>query len=112
MGTLAACQFVIVHFPFSNLSQSKLRPAVVLAEAGRGDWLLCKITSKSCGDSRAIQGASRGLRSRLAAHHQLCASRRTIHSTRQPHCREHRRIADGKVFFHSRCSGAIAALLS
>ena len=55
MGILAAGQVVIVHFPFSDLSQSKLRPAVVLGEAGRGDWLLCQITSKSYGDSRAIQ---------------------------------------------------------
>ncbi|HEU0009179.1 MAG TPA: type II toxin-antitoxin system PemK/MazF family toxin [Verrucomicrobiae bacterium] len=36
------------------MSQSKLRPAVVLAEAGRGDWLLCQITSKSYGDPRGI----------------------------------------------------------
>ena len=55
MGLLAAGQVVIVRFPFSDLSQSKLRPAVVLAEAGRGDWLLCQITSKSYGDPRAIQ---------------------------------------------------------
>jgi mRNA interferase MazF len=55
MGILAAGQVVIVHFPFSDLSQSKLRPVVVLAEAGRGDWLLCQITSKTYGDPRAIQ---------------------------------------------------------
>ena len=54
MGTLAAGQVVIVHFPFSDLAASKLRPAVVLAEAGRGDWILCQITSKSYGDTRAI----------------------------------------------------------
>ena len=47
MGTLAAGQVVIVHFPFSDLTASKLRPAVVLAEAGRGDWILRQITSKS-----------------------------------------------------------------
>ena len=58
MGILAAGQVVIVHFPFSDLSQSKLRPAVVLAEAGRGDWVLCQITSKSYGDARAIQLAA------------------------------------------------------
>jgi len=45
----------LVHFPFSDLTASKLRPAVVLAEAGRGDWILCQITSKAYGDSRAIQ---------------------------------------------------------
>src|SRR5205809_1031498 len=55
MGTFAAGQTVIVHFPFSDLTASKLRPAIVLAEAGRGDWILCQITSKSYGDPRAIQ---------------------------------------------------------
>ena len=54
MGTFAAGQVVIVHFPFSDLTASKLRPAVVLAEAGRGDWVLCPITSKSYGDEEAI----------------------------------------------------------
>ncbi len=47
MGTFAAGQVVIVHFPFSDLTASKLRPGVVLAEAGRSDWVLCQITSKS-----------------------------------------------------------------
>jgi len=55
MGTLAAGQVVIVHFPFSDLTASKLRPAVVLADAGRDDWILCQITSKSYGDPRAIK---------------------------------------------------------
>ncbi|MDE2888538.1 MAG: type II toxin-antitoxin system PemK/MazF family toxin [Gemmatimonadota bacterium] len=45
---------VLVRFPFSDLSQTKLRPAVVLANAGRGDWVLCQITSKPYGDHRAI----------------------------------------------------------
>src|SRR5207253_7972275 len=44
-----------VHFPFSDLTGFKLRPAMVLAEAGRGDWVLCQITSKSYGDPGAIQ---------------------------------------------------------
>lgn len=45
---------VLVPFPFSDLSQAKLRPAVVLADAGRGDFLLCQITSNPYGDSQAI----------------------------------------------------------
>lgn len=45
---------VMVAFPFSDLSQTKLRPAVVLAGAGRGDWVLCQITSNSYADTRAV----------------------------------------------------------
>jgi mRNA interferase MazF len=41
-------------FPFSDLSQSKLRPAVCLADAGRGDWVLCQVTSKPYGDPMAV----------------------------------------------------------
>lgn len=54
MVTPAAGAVILVHFPFSDLSQSKLRPAVVLADAGRGDWILCQITSRNYGDSRAV----------------------------------------------------------
>ena len=43
---------VLVRFPFSDLSRTKLRPAVVLADAGRGDRVLCQITSKPYGDSQ------------------------------------------------------------
>lgn len=55
MDTPAAGQIVLIPFPFSDLSRSKLRPAMVLADAGRGDWILCQITSKPYGDPRSIQ---------------------------------------------------------
>ena len=55
MVTPAIGAVVLVTFPFSDLSQSKLRPAVVLADVGRGDWILCQITSNSYGDSQAIK---------------------------------------------------------
>lgn len=54
MGAFTAGQVVLVRFPFSDLTASKLRPAIVLAEAGRGDWILCQITSKSYGDAKAV----------------------------------------------------------
>lgn len=55
MGALATGSVILVRFPFSDLSQSKLRPAVVLADCGRGDWLLCQITSNPYSDPRAIR---------------------------------------------------------
>ena len=45
---------VLVRFPFSDLSATKLRPAVVLADAGRGDRVLCQVTSKPYGDPSAV----------------------------------------------------------
>jgi len=55
MGAFAAAEVVLVHFPFSDLKGSKLRPAVVLADAGRGDWLLRQITSKAYGYPLCVQ---------------------------------------------------------
>ena len=54
MVTPTAGAVVLGPFPFSDLSQAKLRPAVVLANVGRGDWILCQITSNPYGDARAI----------------------------------------------------------
>ena len=54
MVPLAAGLVVLVRFPFSDLSQAKLRPAVVLADAGRGDWILCQVTSKPYADHFAV----------------------------------------------------------
>src|SRR5262249_31935783 len=41
--------------PFSDLSQTKLRPALAIADVGRGDWILCQITSKPYGDASALE---------------------------------------------------------
>jgi mRNA interferase MazF len=54
MVTPTAGEVVLVPFPFSNLAQSKVRPAVCLADAGRGDWVLCQITSNPYGDPAAL----------------------------------------------------------
>lgn len=54
MVTPSAGSVVLIRFPFSDLSQVKLRPAVVLADADRGDWILCQITSNSYSDPRAV----------------------------------------------------------
>ena len=55
MVSPSAGAVVLVTFPFSDLSQSKLRPAVVLAKAGKSDWVLCQITSNVYSDPRVIK---------------------------------------------------------
>ena len=54
MGPPSVGDVVIIPFPYSDLTQSKRRPALVLAEVGRGDFLLCQITSKQYGDMQAL----------------------------------------------------------
>jgi mRNA interferase MazF len=46
---------VLVRFPFSDLSNTKLRPAIALSDAGRGDWILCQVTSQPYTDPTAIE---------------------------------------------------------
>jgi len=45
---------VVIPFPFSDLSQSKRRPALVLSVLQGDDLILCQITSKSIKDNYAI----------------------------------------------------------
>ena len=54
MGSLRKGAVVLVRFPFSDLSSSKLRPALVVAAAGGTDWVLAQITSKAYGDPLAV----------------------------------------------------------
>jgi mRNA interferase MazF len=55
MVTPSVGSVVLVKFPFSDLSASKLRPAVVLADADRDDWILCQVTSNAYSDDRAVE---------------------------------------------------------
>ena len=55
MGSFATGQVVLLPFPFSDLSRSKYRPAAILADAGRGDWVLCQITSNPYADPLAVK---------------------------------------------------------
>jgi mRNA interferase MazF len=45
---------VVVPFPFSDLSQAKRRPALVVAELEGNDLILCQITSHSIRDRYAV----------------------------------------------------------
>lgn len=55
MGAFATRQVILLPFPYSDLSAQKLRPALILANANRGDWLLCQITSNPYSDSAAVE---------------------------------------------------------
>lgn len=45
---------VVLPFPFSDLSASKRRPALVLADLTGNDIILCQITSQQAKDAYAI----------------------------------------------------------
>lgn len=45
---------IVIPFPFSDLSQSKRRPALVVSELFGNDVLLCQITSQNIKDKYAI----------------------------------------------------------
>lgn len=45
---------VVIPFPFSDLSGSKKRPALVLADLQGDDIILCQITSQQTNDKYAI----------------------------------------------------------
>jgi mRNA interferase MazF len=54
MGVFAAGEVALLPFPFSDLSRNKLRPAVLIAGAGREDWIVCQITSNPFGDNSSF----------------------------------------------------------
>ena len=45
---------VLAPLPFTDLSEIKVRPAVVVADVGTQDWVLCQITSRSPEGDRHI----------------------------------------------------------
>ena len=54
MGLFAKGSVVLVPYPFSDLSRSKLRPALVLAGVSAGDYVLCQITTKPYESRRVV----------------------------------------------------------
>lgn len=54
MGRFVKGDIVVIPFPFSDLSGSKRRPAIVLADLDGDDLILAQITSKDIGDSYSV----------------------------------------------------------
>ena len=54
MARFVKGEIVVVPFPFSDLTQSKKRPALVIAELKGNDVILCQITSQWVKDDYGI----------------------------------------------------------
>jgi mRNA interferase MazF len=50
---------VVVPFPFSDLTQAKRRPALVISALEGDDLILCQITSQNIKDNYAVSLADR-----------------------------------------------------
>ena len=55
MAAFVKGDVVVVPFPYSDLSQSKRRPAVVITPLMSGDLILCQITSQAVTDGDAVR---------------------------------------------------------
>jgi mRNA interferase MazF len=54
MGRFVKGDVVVVPFPFSNLTQAKRRPALVIVDLEGDDIILCQITSQLNKDNYSI----------------------------------------------------------
>lgn len=55
MEQFSVRDIVFVRFPFSDLRNSKLRPAVIISNALHEEWILCQITSKPYADPMSLE---------------------------------------------------------
>lgn len=55
MGAFIKGEVVVLPFPFSDLSGSRRRPAVVVANLSGDDVILCMITSKHKSDGYSVR---------------------------------------------------------
>lgn len=54
MGQFVKGDVLVIPFPFSDLTASKKRPALVVASLSGDDVILCQITSKTKSDAYAL----------------------------------------------------------
>ncbi len=61
MGIFESGELVVIPFPFSDLSKSKMRPALLIADSKNDDFIMIQITSKSYDDIYSIQISNKDL---------------------------------------------------
>ena len=54
MAKFVKGDIVVVPFPFTDLTQAKRRPAIIIADLAGDDYILCQITSKDIRDKYSI----------------------------------------------------------
>ena len=54
MAKFVKGDIVVIPFPFSDLSNAKRRPAIILADLQNDDYIMAQITSKNLSDSMSI----------------------------------------------------------
>lgn len=83
MVTFGRASVVLVEFPFSDLSDKKLRPAIVLAQATKEDWILCQVTSNTSIDDKAIEINDTNFCKWFFTPKEFCASEQNFYGTRK-----------------------------
>ena len=86
MERFVKCDVVVLPFPFTDLSQSKKRPALVITDLVGDDLILCQITSKRKSDKYSIslsntdfkKGSLRGEKNNIRPNRIFTADRHII----------------------------------
>ena len=55
MARFVKGEVIVIPFPFSDLTQAKRRPALIIAELEGDDLILCQITSQRIKDKYAVE---------------------------------------------------------
>lgn len=83
MATFVKGEVVILPFPFSDLSGSKRRPALVLANLPGDDLILCQIPSQHTRDPYAVSLKTTDLSSGSLANHSYIRPNRIFTSDKK-----------------------------